>query len=166
MRLSIAVGAALAATTFAVAPAVAQDEKGAFGLGLIIGEPTGVSAKLYLGDDTAIDAAIGGAVIGRGVQVHADFLWHPWIIASEASFVMPLYLGIGGRLLDHDRGRGEEDDLHLGVRFPVGFLFDFKNIPIDVFIEVALIADFRGDDERHDKFGIDLNAGAGARYYF
>src|SRR5688572_21882176 len=37
----------------------ARADKGTFGLGLILGEPTGISAKLYLQDDQAIQAAVG-----------------------------------------------------------------------------------------------------------
>jgi hypothetical protein len=138
-------------------------EKGAFGLGLILGEPTGVSAKYYLADDTAIDAAAGGAFIGRGVQVHADFLWHPWILEQREGFVLPLYLGVGARVLKRDAGGGDEDHVRIGLRVPVGILFDFTRVPLDVFVEIAGVADYR---TRGDAFGLDLNAGAGARYYF
>jgi hypothetical protein len=164
MKLLAALMACVVALGLAAGSARA-DDKGAFGLGLIVGEPTGIAGKLYLTDDTAIDGAIGGAVVGRGLQVHADYLWHPWILANEDAFVMPGYVGIGARLLDHDRDDAE-DDFHLGARFVAGILFDFRRIPLDVFVELALIADFRGGGDDHDGFALDLNAGVGARYYF
>ena len=94
--------AVLALLIAAPGSASAQDEssgseKGTLGLGLIIGEPTGVSAKLYLSDDTAIAAAAGSAVLGGGLQVHADYLLHPWILENRESFVMPAYIGGGVR---------------------------------------------------------------------
>ncbi len=46
-------------------------EKGTFGVGIILGEPTGISAKLYLSDNTAVDAAAGGATLGGGIHAHA-----------------------------------------------------------------------------------------------
>ena len=100
--LSILLAAALAVA----APAVSAQpaEKGVLGVGLIVGEPTGVSAKYYLSDDRAIDLAVGGAIVGRGIQVHSDFLWHPWILEQKESFALPLYLGVGGRILDHNGG--------------------------------------------------------------
>src|SRR4029079_3179896 len=61
-------------------------EKGALGIGLIIGEPTGISAKLYLQDDQATQAAAGSAFIGGGLQVHADYVWHPFILQDRDSF--------------------------------------------------------------------------------
>lgn len=145
------------------APASAQSEKGVLGVGLIIGEPTGVSAKYYLGDDTAIDGAVGFAVIGRGIQAHGDFLWHPWILEQKSSFVLPAYLGVGLRVLDHNGGGGDDDHVRIGPRFVGGILFDFTEIPLDVFVEIAGVADYR---TKGDHFGVDINAGLGARYYF
>jgi hypothetical protein len=162
--LAALVGPALAAAVVAPAPASAEPvEKGVFGVGLIVGEPTGVSAKYYLGDDTAIDFAIGGAIIGRGFQVHSDFLWHPWILEQRDSFALPVYIGVGGRVLNHDAGGGEDDHVRIGIRGPVGILFDFTRVPLDAFAEIAPILDYR---TRGDHFGVDLNAGIGARYYF
>jgi hypothetical protein len=157
------------AAVLAVAPRSARAqqpaEKGVLGAGLIVGEPTGVSGKYYLTDDRAIDLAIGGAVVGRGLQVHGDFLWHPWVLDQEPSFALPLYLGIGGRILNHNAGGSDDEDhVRIGVRAPVGILFDFTRVPLDVFAEVAGVLDYhtRGDDN----FGVDFNAGIGARYYF
>ena len=48
-------------------------------------------------------------------------------------------------------------------------LFDFKAVPMDVFLELAVIGqyDFGGTGTSSDKgFGFSLNAGAGVRYYF
>jgi hypothetical protein len=140
-------------------------EKGVFGLGIILGEPTGISAKLYLSDNTAVDAAVGGAFIGGGLHVHGDFLLHPWVLENRDTFVLPAYVGVGARLLDHDRGA--EGDFHIGARGVIGMLFDFKEIPIDVFVEAAAVLDLRlADDDTHSGLGLGINAGAGARYYF
>jgi hypothetical protein len=157
----------LVAAALAVAPGVASAqpaEKGVLGAGLIVGEPTGITGKYYLTDDRAIDLAIGGAVVGRGLQIHGDFLWHPWVLDQEASFALPLYLGVGGRILNHNAGGSDDEDhVRIGVRAPVGILFDFTRIPLDVFAEVAGVLDYH---TRGENFGVDLNAGIGARYYF
>ena len=158
-----AIALALAALMGEAAAETGDTDKGVFGVGLIIGEPTGVSAKYYLGNDTAVDGAIGFAPIGNGVQVHADFLWHPWILEQQESFVLPLYIGIGGRVLDRN-GRGDDEDhIRIGARGVVGILFDFTSVPIDVFAELAGIVDLR---TKGDAVGVDINAGAGVRYYF
>ncbi len=147
--------------------ALAEEEKGAFGLGLLVGEPTAVSAKLYLTDDQAIAGAVGGAVMRRGIQVHADYLFHPWILETTDTFVLPAYVGPGLRILSHDRGSGLDDAFHIGPRATVGLLFDFRTVPLDVFVETAGILEYRASsDDDHRGVGIDINAGAGVRYYF
>ena len=166
-RLSALLSAAVALAAGAATSAAESggSDKGVFGLGIIAGEPTGVSAKYYLGNDTAIDGAVGFALLGRGVQVHSDFLWHPFVIDQKESFVLPFYFGVGARVLRHDSGGSDDDDhTRIGLRVPVGILFDFTQIPLDVFAEVAGVGDYRtaGDDD----FALDINGGVGARYYF
>lgn len=165
LQITVIAMAALTSVAIVGAPAFAEGpaEKGVFGVGLIVGEPTGLCGKYYVGDDTALDFAIGGAIVGRGLQVHGDFLWHPWILEQKASFVLPVYLGVGLRILDHDGGGGDDDHVRIGVRGPVGILFDFTNVPLDVFAEIAAVLDYR---TKGDPFGLGINGGLGARYYF
>jgi hypothetical protein len=161
--LSVAV--ALVAGDRAAAADASGSDKGVFGLGLIAGEPTGVSAKYYLGNDTAIDFALGPAFIGSGIQVHSDFLWHPFVIDRKESFVLPFYFGAGVRVLRHDSGGDDDEDhVRIGLRVPAGILFDFTEIPLDVFAEFAGVADYHTAGK--SDFGLDINLGVGARYYF
>ncbi len=147
--------------------AVADDErgvdKGTFGFGLIIGEPTGICAKLYLKDDQAIQAAVGGAFIGGGVQVHADYVFHPYILQTRESFVLATYIGPGVRFIQYSKGR-DASFVALGLRATGGLLFDFKTVPLDAFLEVAGVFEFQFAEG--EGAGIALNAGAGVRYYF
>jgi len=140
------------------------DDKGVLGVGIIVGEPTGVCGKYYLGNDTAIDAAAGAAFLGRGAQVHGDFLWHPWVLDTKETFALPVYIGGGLRILNHEGSGDDEDHVRIGLRLPVGIVFDFTKIPIDVFAEVALVGDYHTAGDA--SFGVDFNGGAGARYYF
>jgi len=159
----------IVAAVVVLAPGIARAdgvEKGAFGLGLIIGEPTGLTAKLYLDDDTAVQAAIGSAFISGGLQAHADFLWHPWILEERDSFALPAYIGPGVRLIQYDQGDGGDDYFAVGARAVAGFLFDFKTVPLDAFVEIAGVFEYAFGNDAEDGFGIALNAGAGVRYYF
>ncbi|HLU65595.1 MAG TPA: hypothetical protein VKZ63_04940 [Kofleriaceae bacterium] len=138
-----------------------------FGLGIMIGAPTGLSGKYYLSSSTAIDFALGVYHEFRyddALQVHADFLWHPATLAAADPFLLALYFGVGGRLLDHDEGRDYRDDTHLGVRVPVGLLMDFNTVPLDIFFELALVADILVDTDHHDH--VDFDGAIGVRYYF
>lgn len=138
-------------------------DKGTFGLGLYIGEPTGICAKLYLKDDQAIQGAVGGALIGGGVQIHADYVFHPYILQTRDSFVLATYLGPGVRFIQYSNGR-EASYIALGLRATGGLLFDFKKVPLDAFLEVSGVLEYAFEDE--EGAGLALNAGAGVRYYF
>jgi hypothetical protein len=169
MRLAIAILLVLAA------PALADDddakgekgrpaEKGTVGVGIIVGEPIGICAKIYLRDDRAIQVAVGGAIIANGVQAHVDYVLHPWILQDRDLFVMPVYLGPGFRMIDYAGGMNSGSHIATGLRAVIGMLFDFKTVPLDAFLEVAGILEY--DFGAMKGFGVTLNAGAGLRYYF
>jgi hypothetical protein len=160
----------LAATVIAVASsgvlasaastARAQEARG-FGLGLIIGNPTGVSGKGFLSPEHAIDGAVGfGLLGGEDLQLHADFLWH-FPIKQWSSAALDLYLGVGPWLGFHGHGgRNErETDVSIGARAPFGLAVMF-DAPFDVFLEVA--AGLR----LVRKVGFHLDAAIGGRYWF
>jgi hypothetical protein len=138
-------------------------DKGTLGVGIILGEPTGICAKLYIKDDQAIQGAIGSAFIGGGIQVHADYVFHPYILQTRDSFVLPVYFGPGVRVIDYMDGR-DSSQLAIGLRVVGGLLFDFKSVPLDAFIEVAGVLEYKFGDDGGG--GLALNAGAGVRYYF
>jgi hypothetical protein len=70
--------------------------------------------------------------------------------------------------MQHSGGPKDDSDFRLGVRAVAGMLFDFKEIPLDAFMEVAGIIEYRFGSEDADIAGIGfaLNGGIGARYYF
>lgn len=157
----------MAVTLAIAAPAYADEgtgaDKGTLGIGIILGEPTGICAKLYLKDDQAIQGAVGSAFVGGGIQLHADYVFHPYVLQSRDSFVLPVYVGPGIRLIDYTDGR-DDSSFAMGIRGVGGLLFDFKNVPLDAFIEVAAVLEYEFKDG--EGAGITLNAGAGVRYYF
>ena len=166
MRLAITTAVLLVAAHAAYADTDSRSEtKGAFGVGLVIGEPTGICAKLYLKDDQAIQAAAGSAFVGGGLQVHGDYVFHPWILEERDSFTLPVYFGPGLRVIDYNGGRGGTSYVAVGLRVVGGILFDFRNVPLDAFVEVAGVGEY-GFSSTQGGFGLALNAGAGVRYYF
>jgi hypothetical protein len=143
-------------------------EKGSLGAGIVIGEPTGICAKFYLQDDQAIQGALGATFVSGGFQAHADYVFHPWILEERDAFTLPAYIGPGVRVMQHAAGRDGDDDFRIGARAVAGLLFEFKEIPLDVFVEVAGVAEIRFGSDNPDTngFGLALNGGLGARYYF
>ena len=137
---------------FAVQISVAQ-ERG-FGLGVIIGDPTGFSAKLWTSPVNAFDFALGWSMGGDQVNIHADYLWHSFE-TIHSSELFPLYYGFGGRVIT-----GPGNDGSVAVRGVFGIAWLPHNTPIDVFLELVPTLQITSSTG----FGID--AGIGARYYF
>ncbi|MGH8015260.1 MAG: BAPKO_0422 family outer member beta-barrel protein [Candidatus Zixiibacteriota bacterium] len=133
-----------------------QARKNGFGLGVIVGEPTGPCFKVWTGPKTAIDGAVAWSLDGdNDLHMHADYLFHDYSIAKVDKGQFPLYYGIGGRIRFHD---GNQDD-QVGVRVPVGMAYLFQNSPLELFFEVVPIVDLTPDTE------LDFNGGVGIRFY-
>jgi hypothetical protein len=133
-----------------VAGASAQDKRGT-GLGVIFGNPTGLSFKTWVGSNKAIDAAAAWSFRNDGsLKVQADMLWQnfDWIDAR-----WPVYYGLGAVV-------GIGNDFRLGARVPIGISHLFESAPLDVFLEVVPRLDLIPDT----KFRAD--AAIGIRYYF
>ena len=125
-----------------------------FGVGVILGEPTGLSAKLWLSEKTAVDGALAWSLwYGGAVHIHADFLWHSFNLINVSQGQLPVYFGIGPRIkLAHDP--------FVGVRVPVGLAYLFEGAPLDVFFEIVPLLDLLPGTYFH------LNAAVGVRYFF
>jgi len=67
----------------------AQDSS--FGVGVIFGDPTGLSLKSWLSSKTAVDAAVAWSAWDDFLYVHADFLVHNFNIINVSGGKMPLY---------------------------------------------------------------------------
>jgi hypothetical protein len=134
---------------------MADAQEGNFGLGLIIGDPTGVTGKHHLGGNPLyLDWAVGFPVLaGRGLHAHVDFLWQPRL-TRVGSADLDLYFGVGPKIYLDD------NNLWLAARAPLGIDFVFRQVPLDVFIEVAASLYVVQD------VAFDLDAAAGIRYWF
>lgn len=127
-----------------------------FGLGLILGEPSGIDGKLWLGQDTALDAAVAWSTSNNtNLWLHADYVWHKWDVITVQKGRLPLYVGIGGRVAFRESG-----DDYFGARIPVGLDYMFENSAFDIFFELVPIVDFAPDLE------IRFGAAIGGRFFF
>ena len=130
----------------------AQNE--GIGLGVILGEPTGLSAKFWTGERTAVDAAVAWSFYAPPrFHIHSNFLFHNFDLFSVGSGELPLYFGGGAYI-------ALTSDFGLGLRAPVGVAYHFEDIPLELFVEVAPGISLLPDTKFY--FG----GGTGARYYF
>lgn len=130
-------------------------------LGVILGAPTGFSAKLCLGNSRAIDMAFAKSLDrDLGLEFTADY-----VIDKARSYVidgptpLDLYFGIGARISIIDHG-AHDGSLEIGPRAPIGFSYNLINPNIQIFTELALILNVVPDTD------IDLEGAIGARYRF
>jgi len=133
-------------------PAVARNHD--LGLGVILGEPTGLCFKTWVGRRTAIDGAIAWS-FGKedAVHFHADYLIHDFSMFRARKGDLIFYYGFGARIKTQEKSR-------VGARIPLGISYIFEKAPLDIFLELAP--------------GIDLvpstdfwvNGSIGVRYYF
>lgn len=156
-------------TALAVAPAAHATEIGSsrpFGLGIQLGDPSGLSGKYYLGGRrNAISFAVGtyyGDRFGDSFWAGATYDFHMTELTSGGGVTIPWRVGIGGflgsgRYKYWDRYYG---DLFLGARVPIGLDFDLEQAPVQFYIEAAL------DLLVVPGITAGLDAGIGARYYF
>ena len=101
------------------------------GLGAIFGEPTGLSAKMWTSEKTAIDGAVAWSFVGSGfLHLHADFLIHNYDLISVSEGKLPLYFGLGAFVT-------LASDLGLGVRVPIGLAYHFDGAPLEIFAEIV-----------------------------
>lgn len=146
MKTALALGCLLAMA----GPSRAQ-ETGDAGVGVILGNPTGATGKLWLSGSQAVDAGIG---YSTNLAVYGDYLWHSWsVLPRPSEGKLPAYVGLGlqARVFD---------ETELGIRTVVGVAYWLPRDPVEIFFEIVPV--FRVT--RTSSVGLD--AGLGLRYYF
>ncbi len=154
----------LIVVTMVVVTGLARTQ-GKFGVGVIIGEPTGVAWKYRTGGVNAVDGAIGLSP-GDRARFHVDYLWEKHSFQEEnlsLHYGAGLAFGVGdSRALALENG-----DTYVFVRRDLGFAFrgvagltyTFPRSPFDAFVEIAplLIVTPAG--------GMGIDAALGVRIY-
>jgi hypothetical protein len=130
-----------------------------FGLGLFLGDPTGLDLKIGLSNRSAIDVVLGVDTYrdGRANYGHLTYLVTP-IVAHGDSVLVPIRFGIGAALY------GTRDDLDFAVRAPVELALRLRRTPLEFYGELALaLTLFDPDDEN---LQLDVQGGIGFRVFF
>jgi len=124
------------------------------GLGIILGEPTGISFKMWSSETVGFDAGAAWSFVDSSFfQIHGDMLFHNYNIFKVDTGKMSLFYGFGGRIKF-------ADDTIVSLRVPVGISYEFEKTPIELFLEVAPMLNLTPATE------VDIAGGIGFRYYF
>jgi hypothetical protein len=107
---------------------------GLFELGLYLGEPTGLSTKYWINRMNAIEGVAAWAFSQGFLVVAADYLFNfPDIVEIEGE-TFPLYVGAGA-IMRVDMGAG--GGISIGARFPLGALYIFRGVPLEISLELV-----------------------------
>lgn len=128
-----------------------------FGIGLMIGIPTGLTGKYWLDTTRAIDATI--ALTGSETTLQATWLWHKAAPFKLQSYDLDWYYGLGARLRT-DKDKRNDEDMELGPRAPIGLRHQLQDPKVELFAEAAMIFDLIEESD------LDFAGGIGARYFF
>ncbi|MEQ1665946.1 MAG: hypothetical protein ABL927_11275 [Bdellovibrionales bacterium] len=131
------------------------------GLGIVVGDPTGISANYFLDNAHSIDAALAWSD-SFTFHLHGDYLLHKPRYFFVENKPIGLYYGIGARLRSRKSSKfaSDEDGIELGARAPVGLKYVFFDPRIEIFGELSAVFDVM------PKTALDFDIGVGARYYF
>ena len=137
---------------------------GPFGLGIMLGDPTGITGKYWTSGNTAVTFGVASSWHDT-LEVFIDHNWH-FTSAFSANAPLIPYIGIGAGLLFDTYERYNRDIYYrdrstsLALRIPLGIEFLPRTVPIGAFVEitpaVTLSAGMPGR----------IQAALGARYYF
>jgi len=134
-----------------------------FGFGIILGDPTGGTAKLWLNRENALAFHLGASFFGSP-RIGVDYLWHFDAFESD---IVNLYAGPGG-VIGFGEGDGfwyrnrfvrTGDEVGLAGRGIFGINVVPRRTPLEIFVELgvllALVPDF-------DSYA---DAAVGVRFY-
>jgi hypothetical protein len=130
----------------------AQDS--GFGIGLYLGEPTGIGIKGWVSPNGAIGGAMAWSFAGNGhLHIHADYERHSFNLITVEKGKLPVYYGIGAKIVF-------QNDPVFGARIPLGINYIFDDAPLDIFAEIVPGLELIPETE------FDLAGGVGIRYFF
>lgn len=153
----IALFSAVTATVFmgtSSAQADSVNQPAGWGVGIMLGSPTGLTVKRWTGGANAWDVGLGfgGFGFNPGFRIHADYLWGlAQVLPDTSDVTLDIYLGVGpvvgvgysryGYCRDrYDRRYYNDCDdgyLYGGGRVPLGVDLRFQKAPIELALEVA-----------------------------
>lgn len=114
------------------------DSPRGLGIGVVLGEPTGLSFALRPSERSAFQAHISWSLVNDRARANLDYL-HTLgtIVPTTGQFRLPLYVGLGGTLgVAGDPSPWDEPTPWVGARVPFGLALH-PNAPVEVFAEIA-----------------------------
>ncbi len=134
-----------------------------FGFGIVLGDPTGGTIKLWLNRENALAFSLGASFFGSP-RIGVDYLWHFEAFESD---IVNLYAGPGG-VIGFGEGDGfwyrnkfirTENEVGLAGRGIFGLNVVPRQTPLEIFVELGVLLAIVPD------FGSAADAAVGVRFY-
>jgi hypothetical protein len=134
-----------------------------FGFGIMLGDPTGGTAKFWTSRQNAFTLSLGKSYFGSP-RIGVDYLWH---FNSLNTNTANLYAGVGGAI-GFGEGKGfwykdkyfrTKDEAGVGARGSFGVNFIPRETPLELFFELGVLMSFTPD------FDTGADAALGIRFY-
>lgn len=128
-----------------------------FGVGVVVAGPTGLTAEYIYGKNKDIAASLGWNE--SSFHLNLDHHWNKknWVKVDGVG--INVYLGLGLRWINW-QSRDSETASEIGLRVPFGIQHIFREVPIQIFFELAPAFVFV------DHTGLVFDIALGARYFF
>ncbi len=148
-----------------LAEARVNDPKYHYGLGVIIGEPTGFSGKYWLNNKEAYDLTVSFR-FSSYLYLSGAYLYHNYDVFRNLKDPgsAALYYGAGFRLIadsEHNFRKHYEEDTYdaiVGLRGTIGLSYLIPNHPFEIFFELSPIVNITPVTD------LDFSIGVGGRY--
>lgn len=134
---------------------VSYGQTSSFGLGVILGEPTGISAKLMRsGNSQSINLAAAWSIGAHDrLYLKGDYVFYHDLNVDIENGRLPVYYGVGAMAI-------LEEESVVGARIPFGLDYFMSSAPLDFFIELAPVV------EVLPSTGFSVSGGLGFHYFF
>ncbi|MDD5492736.1 MAG: hypothetical protein PHV60_08685 [bacterium] len=148
-----------------VAEARVEEPKYHYGIGVILGEPTGFTGKYWLNNKEAYDLSVSFR-FSSYLYLSGAYLYHNYDVFKNLKYPgsASLYYGGGIRLIadsDHRYRKHYEEDVYdsiFGLRGTIGGSYFIPNQPFEIFIELSPVMNITPVTD------LDLSAGVGVRF--
>ncbi len=164
---SISARSAIVVLTFFLSslPVKAQGPEGnSFGFGLILGDPLGLTVKIWTNSTNAFVGDLGSSDFGP-LRLQGDYLWH---FDAFHSRIVKMYAGPGialafgngdGIFHEHPFHPPDDHGVGIGARVIFGVNIIPRQTPIEIFFELGPLVAFSPG------VGVGIDVGVGIRFY-
>lgn len=109
-----------------------------YSAGVVLGEPTGLTAKIQITKTKVIDLATSFDTQIQYYYFSTDYLIQNYNMIPKGDFTgtLPAFWGYGIRVENNNNSR-KDNSTEIGLRFIIGAEYIFQEIPFNIFVKIV-----------------------------